>query len=135
MDSQSADIPKTQGEIEDAVCKSLNRFEQEHMGRGPTNTRAYLLDDLLVVRMSDVLTTAEKKLVQAPASEKAKDLVKEVRARVMESAEITLESMIEEATGVKVVSMHRDISTVTGEKIVIFTLAQSPLVRSAKIKS
>jgi uncharacterized protein YbcI len=40
--------------------------------------------------------------------------------------------MIKEATGVKVLSLHHDISTVTGEKVMVFTLAESPFCREAK---
>ncbi len=40
--------------------------------------------------------------------------------------------MIREVTSVKVLSLHHDISTVTGEEIVIFTLAGSPDFREMK---
>ena len=53
---------KTQGEIEAAICEGINRFEQEYMGRGPKDIRAYLLGDLLVVRLQGVLTAAEQHL-------------------------------------------------------------------------
>ena len=36
-----------------------------------------------------------------------------------------LESMIYEVTGVKVLSMHHDISTVTGEEVVLFSLSEA----------
>ena len=123
---------KTQGEIEAAVCQAFRHFEQEHVGRGPQDARAYLIEDLLVVRLTGTLTAAEQQLVQSAYPELGKDLVKEARAHVLESSELTLEAMIEEATGVKVVSMHRDISTVTGEKIVVFTLAEAPEIQDAK---
>ncbi len=42
--------------------------------------------------------------------------------------------MVEQATGAKVVSLHHDISTVTGEEVLLFTLAQSPLLREARKK-
>ena len=45
-----------------------------------------------------------------------------------------MEAMVEKITGVKVVSMHHDISTLTGEEVVLFTLARSPLLRDAKKK-
>ena len=118
---------KTQGEIEVAVCKSFNRFELDYMGREPKEIRAYLIDDLLVVRMTGVLSAVEQKLIQSALPERGKDIVKETRAQLMESAESTLEALVREATGVKVVSMHRDVSTVTGEKIVLFTLSESPI--------
>jgi uncharacterized protein YbcI len=43
--------------------------------------------------------------------------------------------MVQEVTGVTVLSLHHDISTVTGEEVVLFTLASSPAFREAKRKS
>jgi uncharacterized protein YbcI len=42
--------------------------------------------------------------------------------------------MIQEVTGVKVLTLHHDISTVTGEEVVLFTLAEPPSFREAKNK-
>ena len=42
--------------------------------------------------------------------------------------------MVEEVTGVKVVSLHHDISTLTGEEVVLFSLASSPGFRDKKSK-
>ena len=49
---------KTQGEIEAAVAAGMNRFEQEYRGRGPKDVRVHLIDDLLVIRLTAVLTAA-----------------------------------------------------------------------------
>lgn len=125
---------KTQGEIEAAVCEGMARFEQEYMGRGPTNIHAHLIGDLLVVRLQGVLTAAEKQLVKSLSSEKGRDLLKQVRTQLIETARPVMETMIQEATGIKVLSMHHDISTLTGEEVVLFTLAGSPLFRDAKKK-
>jgi uncharacterized protein YbcI len=43
-----------------------------------------------------------------------------------------MEAMLQEITGVKVVSLHHDISTSTGEEVVLFTLAEAPLFRETK---
>jgi uncharacterized protein YbcI len=123
---------KTQGEIEAAICDGIRRFEQEFMGRGPEDVHAHLIDDLVVVRLHGVLTAAEKQLVQSQATEKGRDLLKQVRIQLIETARPVLESMVLKATGVQVVSLHHDISTATGEEIVVFTLANSPLVREKK---
>jgi uncharacterized protein YbcI len=123
---------KTQGEIEAAVCDGISRFEQEYMGRGPKDIRTYLISDFLVVRLKGVLTAAEQQLVKALAAEKGRDLLKQVRIHLIETARPVMEAMIQEVTGVKVVSLHHDISTVTGEEVVIFTLAESPLFRETK---
>jgi uncharacterized protein YbcI len=123
---------KTQGEIEAAICEGIRRFEQEFMGRGPKEIRAYLIDDLVVIRLQGVLTAAERQLVESLPTEKGRDLLKQVRIQLIETARPVLESMVLEVTGTKVVSLHHDISTTTGEEIVVFTLAESPLVREKK---
>ena len=104
------------------------------MGRGPKDIHAHLIGDLLVVRLQGVLTAAEKQLVKALPAEKGRDLLKQVRTHLIETARPLLEAMIQEVTGVKPVSLHHDISTATGEEIVIFTLAASPLLRETKKK-
>jgi len=123
---------KTQGEIEAAVCQGISRFEQEFMGRGPKDIRVHLITDLLLIRLQGALTAAERHLVQTLSPEKGRDLLKQVRYQLTETGRPFLEAMIEEVTGVKVVSLHHDISTVTGEKIMAFTLAESPLFREKK---
>ena len=123
---------KTQGEIEAAVCKGISRFEQDYMGRGPKDIHAYLINDLLVVRLTGVLTVAEQQLVASLPAEKGRDLLKQVRIHLIETARPIMEAMIKDVTGVKVVSLHHDISTVTGEEVVLFTLAQSPLHRETR---
>ena len=65
----------------------------------------------------------EKQLVKTLPAEKGRDLVKQVRTQLIETARPVLEEMVQEVTGVKVLSLHHDISTVTGEKVVLFTLA------------
>ena len=125
---------RTQGEIESGVCQGMSRFEQDYMGRGPKNIHAHLIGDLLVVRLQGVLTAAEQQLVKSLSSQKGRDLLKEVRTQLMETARPLLEAMIQETTGVKVLSLHHDISTVTGEEVVLFTLAQPPSFRETKKK-
>jgi uncharacterized protein YbcI len=125
---------KTQGEIEAAICQGINRFEQEYMGRGPKDIQTHLIGDLIVVRLQGTLTAAEKRLVQTLSPEKGRNLLKQVRFQLTETARPFLEAMVEEVTGVKVVSLHHDISTVTGEKVVVFTLAESPLFRETRKK-
>jgi uncharacterized protein YbcI len=124
----------THGEIEAATCEGMARFEQEYMGRGPKDIHAHLIGDLLVVRLQGVLTVAEQQLVKSLPSEKGRDLLKQVRTQLMEAARPILEALIQEITGAKVQSLHHDISTVSGEEIVIFTLAEAPAFREIKRK-
>src|SRR6201981_2726982 len=125
---------KSQGEIEAAISEGISRFEQEYMGRGPKDIHAHLLGDLLVVRLHGVLTAPEQQLIKSHASERGRDLLKQVRTHLIETARPVMEAMIQEVTGVKVVSLHHDISTTSGEDVVLFTLAESPLFRETKKK-
>jgi uncharacterized protein YbcI len=125
---------KSQGEIEAAISSGMTRFEQEFMGRGPKNIHVHLIDDLLVVRLQGTLTAAERHLVKTLPAEKGRDLLKEVRTQLIETARPGLEALVQEATGAKVLSMHHDISTVTGEEVVLFTLTQAPNFREMKKK-
>jgi len=125
---------KTRGEFESAICQSMSRFQMEFMGRGPSDIHAYLIDDLLVIRLRGVLTSAEQHLVRTLPADKGRDLLKQVRSHLIETARSTMEAMVLEITGVSVLSMHHDISTMTGEEVVIFALTGSPLFRETKKK-
>jgi uncharacterized protein YbcI len=125
---------KTQGEIEAAICEGIARFEQEYMGRGPKDIHAHLMSDLLVVRLQGVLTAAEQQLVKALPAEKGRNLLKQVRAHLIETARPLLEALVQGIAGVKVLSLHHDISTVTGEEVVLFTLAELPPCQETKKK-
>ena len=123
---------KTQGEVEAAICDGVASFEQTYMGRGPKHIHAHIIGDLVIVRLQCVLTAAEQKLVSTLPPEKGRDLLKQVRTQLVEMARSMLESLVLEVTGVRAVSLHHDISTVTGEEIVVFTLAEAPAVRATK---
>ena len=123
---------RTLGELEAAICEGVSRFEQDYMGRGPKDIHAHLLGDLLVVRLKGVLTAAEKQLVKSLSAEKGRDLLKQVRTHLIETARPIMEAMVEKVTGVKVMTMHHDISTKTGEEVVLFTLAQSSDFRETR---
>jgi uncharacterized protein YbcI len=125
---------RTQGEIEAAICQGMSRFEQEYMGRGPKDIRTHLIDDLIVVRLQGVLTAAEQQLVKTLQPEKGRDLLKQVRTHLIETARPVMEALVEEITGAKVLSLHHDISTMTGEEVVLFTLSEPPLFRETRKK-
>jgi len=142
---------RSQGEIEAAVCDGVSRFQQEFVGRGPRDIRAYLLGGLLVVQLQGVLTPAERQLI-APRGGggnghgdgngngngfdhdggNGRALLKQVRAHMVATGRPLLEEVVEAATGVKLVSVHHDISTVTGEEVLVFSLAESPACRPRK---
>ena len=125
---------KTQGEIEAAVCQGMSQFEQEYMGRGPKDIHTHLIGDLLVVRLQGVLTAAEQHLVMTLPVEKGRDLLKQVRTQLIEVARPALEKLVQDITGIKPRSLHHDISTRTGEEVVIFALEAAPQFRDGHKK-
>ena len=122
---------KTRGEIEASICQGMSRLELEHMGRGPKDIRTHGIDDLVVVRLQSVLTAAEQHVVESLPAEKGRDLLTQVRTHLIETARPLMEPMVVDITGIKVLSLHHDISTVTGEAV-LFTLAESPQVCEVK---
>jgi uncharacterized protein YbcI len=125
---------RTQGEIEAGICDGMARFQQEYMGRGPKDICAHLIGDVLMVRLQNVLTAAEQQLVKSLPPENGRTLLKNVRAQLLETARPVLEALVQRVTGAKALSLHHDISTVTGEEFVLFTLAEFPQFRETKKK-
>ena len=116
----------TQAESEAAICYGIIRFQEEYLGWRSQQVHAHFIKDLLVIRIDGVLALAERQLAKSLSPEKGRDLIKQTRNQLIELARPMLESLVHEAVGVKVLSMHHDISTVTGEEMVIFPLAEAP---------
>ena len=117
---------KTKGQLEAEISEAFIKFEKEYMGRGPKETKTFIIDDMILVRHRGVLTPAEKQLAKVADPTRGCDLIKQVRKELVEKARVLLESIIHDILGnIKAVSMHMDISTVTGEKIIIFTLEKA----------
>ena len=108
--------------MEAEISNALIQFEKDFMGRGPKETRAYIIDDLILVRLKGVLTPAEQQLAKNP---EGMNLIKKIRSNLLEQGRELLVELIEKMTGLKVASLHTDISTKTGERVIIFSLNES----------
>lgn len=117
---------RTKGQLEAEISDAITKFEREYMGRGPADARTYLLEDMVIVRLRGVLTPAEQQLARAEDPARGRRLVKEMRDELIESARVLLEAVIKDLTGCEVVSMHTDISTTLGERIIVFVLDRRP---------
>ncbi len=115
----------TKGQMEAKISEAIIRFEREYMGRGPLETKTYIIGDLILVRLKGVLTRAEQQLTQSENPMNGRQLVKQTRRELIEGGRTLLCSAIYEVTGHRVVSLHTDISTKTGERIIVFTLDKS----------
>lgn len=113
---------KTKGQFEAEISEAIIKFEKDFMGRGPLEIKTYILDDLIVARLKNVLTPAEHKLAEIQGN--GRTLVKQMRIELLEKGRPLLEEAIYAITALRVVSLHTDISTKTGERIIVFTLEQ-----------
>jgi uncharacterized protein YbcI len=117
---------KKRGELEAEMSQAFIRFEKEVMGRGPLETRAYILDDLVLVRLKGVLTPAEIKLAELNDRQRGRDLLKQTRQALLDHGRPMLETLVQDILGVPVKSFHTDISTKTGERVIVLTLERKP---------
>ncbi len=117
---------KNKRETEREVSQAIIRFEKEFMGRGPLEARSYLIEDMVLVRLKNVLTPAEMKLSESEDRERSRYLIKQLRQQLIEQGRPLLDAVIKDIVGVDVVSLHTDISARTGERVIIFTLEQEP---------
>jgi uncharacterized protein YbcI len=120
MNSQTT--TKTRGQLEAEISEAIIKFEKEYMGRGPEEARAYIIEDMILIRLRGVLTPAEKQLAATGDVSRGLALIKNVRMELLEKGRALLETIVSDLTGRAVVSLHTDISTVTGERVIIFIL-------------
>ncbi len=118
-------VSKDRADLETQIGRAFIRLEKEYMGRGPLEAKAYLLDDMILVRLKGVLTPAERKLSESQC-DRGVYLVKQVRNELLSSVRPMLEAVVRDITGVQVQSVHADISTKTGERIIVITLEHKP---------
>ena len=110
---------KTKGEIEAEISRAIVQFEIDYMGRGPKETRAYIIEDMVIVRLRGVLTPAEDQLTK---SIDGKELVKKMRATLIDKARPLLYQVVGNITGAKILDLHTDISTESGDRVFVFSL-------------
>ena len=125
---------RSQGEIEAAVCDAVSRFQQEFMGRGPKHVHAHLVENRLFVHLEGVLTAAEQRLLEGSGAGNGKgaELLKQLRSQLVIAGRQVLDKLVCEAAGASPVMLHHDISPVSGEEVIVFTLAAPPLCRDRR---
>ena len=108
---------RTKAEMEVAIRNAIIKFEQDFMGRGPTEVRAFIVRDLVVVRLKGVLTPAERQLAKTPDGV---DMVKRVRQTLIAQGRDRLIEQVSDITGAKVRALFMDIDAQIGEKVFVF---------------
>ena len=110
----------TQGQVEDKIAKRVIEFYVTSLGTGPREAKAYIIEDMVIVRLKGKLLPIEEQLLGG--GDQGVELIKTIRKAFHEINTKKLRSMIEEITGHQVVSTHSDISTKTGERFEAFIL-------------
>ena len=116
---------KSKGQLEAEISEAIIKFEKGYMGRGPLETKTYIIDDMILVRLKRVLTQAEHQLAKGD-NPRGRELIKQIRIELLERGRPLLEAVVQKIIGCKVKSLHTDISTETGERIILFTLDGTP---------
>ena len=110
----------TKGTLESEISKALTHWEKQYLGRGSVSVKSDILRDMIIVTLRGILTPAEYSVC------KDKDgllSVKELRNSLVESGVDELKSIIFTTTGFDVTSFYTDLSTQTGERVIIFKLS------------
>lgn len=115
-------MPKTRGEAEAEFTRAIIKFEKEYLGRGPADARTFFIEDMILVRLRGILTPAEIKLAEKPDG---RNLVKETRRQLFEASREYLEAMVRDVTGCMLISLHTDMSSRTGERVIVLTVDQN----------
>ena len=115
---------RTRGELEAAISRAFIQLEKECTGRGPLETRTFLLEDMVLVRLKGVLTPAELKL--AGAEQRGAYLIKQTRLELTNVKRQQVEALVAEFLGVGLRSLHTDTCTRTGERVVVLSLDRRP---------
>jgi uncharacterized protein YbcI len=110
---------RTRGEAEAEFTKAIIKLERDYLGRGPSDARTFFINDMIVVRLRGILTPAESRLAESATN---RELVKETRRRLFESTRSMLGEIVREISGCTLVSLHTDMSTKTGERIIVLTV-------------
>ncbi len=113
---------KTKNQLEAEIANAITQFEKEHLGRGPRETRVFIIQDMILIRLKGVLTPAEEKLA---SDEEGAQLIKQVRMRLIQTSRALIEKIIADLVRLTVVSVHTDINTANGERVFVITLTKN----------
>ncbi|ASS90764.1 DUF2294 domain-containing protein [Aeribacillus pallidus] len=113
---------QSKGSIEAEISKALTKWEKDFLGRGSVSVKTDILRDMIIVSLQGILTPAEYALCE---SKEGMLSVKQIRSSLVESGVEELKEMIFQITEEQVKSFHTDLSTQTGERIMVFKLFQN----------
>ena len=112
-------MKKTKGIYESEISKAITQWEKDFLGRGSLSVKTDILRDMVIVSLQGILTPAEHRVCK---TNEGLLNIKRTRSELVESGEEDLSRIIKDLTGLNVKSFHSDLSTITGERVMIFKL-------------
>ena len=112
-------MKKSKGVYEAEISKAITQWEKDFLGRGSLSVKTDILRDMVIINLQGILTPAEYRVCE---TNEGLLNIKRTRSELVESGQYDLNDLIFEITGVKVSSFHSDLSTVTGERVIVFKL-------------
>lgn len=109
----------TKGSIEAEIAGAVVRFHREQQGRGPTDVRAHLVGDMVLIRSSGIFTPTEAHLA---ASEDGRRLIKSSRQELRSIDHGDLEAVIAAIAECQVLRSYYDVDVEAAEQIEVFVL-------------
>ena len=110
--------PPIDGAVRSAISQAIVRIHAEHYGKGATQAKTYVWDELVVTVLRDVLTVAERTLVEVDRA----DTVRDVRTTFQSSLERRFRDAVERLTGRRVHSFMSQIDPERGVGVEVFVL-------------
>ena len=72
-DAASPAVPRTDGAIRSAISQAIVQLHADHYGKGATQAKTYVWDNVVVIILRDVLTVSERTLVGADRADLVRD--------------------------------------------------------------
>ena len=111
-------VPRTDGAIRSAISQAIVQLHADHYGKGATQAKTYTWDNVIVTVLADVLTTAERTLVEVARG----DAVRDVRTVFQHTMADTFRAAVEEVTGRRVRSFMSQVDPASGYGVEVFIL-------------
>jgi len=116
--------PVIDGAVRSAISQAVVRIHAEHYGKGATQAKTYTWDNVIVTVLADVLTTAERTLVEVARG----DAVRDVRTVFQHTMADTFRAAVEEVTGRRVRSFMSQVDPASGYGVEVFILEPDRLL-------
>ena len=110
----------TKGCIEADIANAVVKFHREQQGRGPSDVRAHLIGDMVLVRCTGIFTPTEAHL---SVSEDGRKLIKSSRQELRSINHTEIEGMVAAIVNCAVLRSYCDLDVDAAEQVEVYVLA------------